>query len=73
MNSYTHMLVLLVILGTLIMAKTAVRFAKRADVFRRIAVEYRWNHLRMQGKKPVRDEIEEEILLKAEAMERGEQ
>ena len=41
MNSYTHMLVLLVILGTLIMAKTAVRFAKRADVFRRIAVEYR--------------------------------
>ena len=72
MNQYAHLCVLMVVLGILIMARTACRFARRADIFRRIAMEYRWNHLRMQGKKPVKEEIEEEILLKAEEMERGE-
>lgn len=66
--SYTHFLVLLAIIGILIMAKTAVRYALLADAFRQIAIEYRSHHLRMQGKKPVKEEIEREVMLRAEEL-----
>lgn len=66
--SYTHLLVLLAIIGILIMAKTAVRYALMADTFRQIAVEHRSHHLRMQGKKPVKEEIEREVMLRAEEL-----
>lgn len=65
---HTHILVLLAVIGVLVMVKAAVRYALLADAFRQIAIEYRSHHLRMQGKKPVKEEIEKEIMLRAEEL-----
>lgn len=72
MNSYTHILLLLVIIGVLSITWIAVRFALQAELFRRVAVICRSNHLRMQGKKPDPEEVEREVLQMAEELERGE-
>lgn len=72
MGSYTHFFVLLAIIGVLTLAKVAVRFAIEADIFQQIAVECRLNHLRMQGKKADKEEVEKEIIQRAKEMEKGE-
>ncbi len=72
MRTYAHLLIMIVVIGILLMAWVAVRCALQADDFLRVAVKCRSNHLRMQGKKPVPEDVEREILQMAEELRRGE-
>ena len=72
MRTLAHFLFLVVILGILALTWIAVRHALQAECFRKVAVICRSNHLRMQGKVPVREDVEREVLQMADEIKRGE-
>lgn len=71
-RTFVHLWCLVTVIGVLLITWIAVRCALQAECFRRVAVTCRSNHLRMQGKVPVREEVEREVLQMADEIKRGE-